>query len=472
MKRILAAIILLLTGYSLRAQHQELNEKPGTWNTKEASITDSTSILHAFRQGNFNGSFRYFFMATDNATGLTDYYANAAGGGLRFETAKFHGFQFAISGYYIFNVGSSDLGITDSITGLTNRYEIGLFDLEDPDNKKDIDRLEEFYLKYNYKKSSLLFGRQLLNTPFINLQDGRMRPTEVEGIYAEINEINKLKIEGGWLYSISPRSTTKWYRTANSIGIYATGVNPDGSKSQYKNNLTSTGVFIFGTNYQATKNLKLQVWDVLIDNILNTAMLQADWQPPAKNNSAYMASAQLIRQDAVENGGNDDPNKTYAQKGSVAMTFGLRAGWKSKKLEAVINYNQITSKGRYLMPREWGRDPFFTFLPRERNEGLGDAQAIMIRASYTFSKQLKTSLAAGYYELPDVKNYALNKYGFPSYTQINGDVRFAFNGVLKGLEMQALVAGKINRGETYGNNRYTFNKVAMVNYNLVLNYLF
>jgi hypothetical protein len=27
------------------------------------------------------------------------------------------------------------------------------------------------------------------------------------------------------------------------------------------------------------------------------------------------------------------------------------------------------------MPREWGRDPFYTFMPRERNEGYGDVNA-------------------------------------------------------------------------------------------------
>jgi hypothetical protein len=36
-------------------------------------------------------------MGTDNETGLTDYYANALGGGLKFETAKFHNFQIGVS---------------------------------------------------------------------------------------------------------------------------------------------------------------------------------------------------------------------------------------------------------------------------------------------------------------------------------------------------------------------------------------
>jgi hypothetical protein len=45
---------------------------------------------------------RYFLMATDNQKGLTDYFANALGGGLRYETAPYHGFQIAASGFFCF----------------------------------------------------------------------------------------------------------------------------------------------------------------------------------------------------------------------------------------------------------------------------------------------------------------------------------------------------------------------------------
>ena len=150
-----------------------------------------------------------------------------------------------------------------------------------------------------------------------------------------------------------------------------------------------------------------------------------------------------------------------------------KAGWKNKQWEASINYNRITADGRYLMPREWGREPFFTFLPRERNDGFGDADAVMGKVNYTIPKAgIKTSLAAGYYHLPDVKNYRLNKYGLPSYAQLNADVRYSFSGMVKGLEAQLLIVGKMNEGETYNNPRFEFNKVNVMLYNLVLNYHF
>ena len=473
MIRLLMSTIMLLGVATIYAQHQEVGDKTGMYIGNSVIPEDSASLLSAFKKGHFNGHFRYFFMSTQNQKGLTDYYAHAAGGGLRYETAKFHGFQFAVSGFYTYNMGSSDLGKADSVTGQSNRYEIALFDVEDPYNKNDIDRLEELYVKYNYKSSSIVFGKQLINTPFINLQDGRMRPTGVEGIWLEINEIKKMKIEGGWLYSISPRGTTRFYSVGESIGLYPTGYNIEGSKSEYANNLSSTGVLIIGTHLELGKNVHLHGWEVLTENIFNTAMLQADVEIPFEDTRTIFWSAQIIRQDAVNNGGNHEVAKSYFEKGGKAITFGAKAGWKNTQWEASINYNRITGDGRYLIPREWGREPFFTFMPRERNDGFGNVHAIMGKVNYDLPKiRVKTSLAAGYYKLPDVKNYRLNKYGVPSYSQLNADVRYAFDKVFKGLEGQLLVVGKLKHGETYREKQFEFNKVNLIQYNFILNYHF
>lgn len=466
-------LLLLIISQFAFAQHQELHEKGEIYKGKKVHFTDTTSLLAAFKNGQTHGHFRYFFMATDNAQGLTDYYANAAGGGLRFETAKFLGFQMAVSGFYLFNVESSDFALKDPETLQANRYEIGLFDIENPYNTKDIDRLEELYIKYNYKKSHFTFGRQLINTPFINLQDGRMRPTGVEGLWMEINELKKTKIEAGWIYAISPRGTTRWYYTKNSVGINPSGVNINGTKSDHYENLESKGVGLLGITINATKWMDIKIWDAYFDNILNTAMIQTDFKYLSNKKSHPYLGFQLIRQDAINDGGNTDQEKAYVNKGKSAVVLGSRLGWKNEQIDFSLNYTHITKNGRYLMPREWGRDPFFTFMPRERNEGFGDLHAIVGKVSYKFTKtRFKTSLAAGYFKLPDVFDFELNKYGMPSYTQINADIRYQFNGFMKGLDAQLLVVGKTNEGELHNNRRYEFNKVNMVNYNLVLNYHF
>jgi hypothetical protein len=299
-----------------------------------------------------------------------------------------------------------------------------------------------------------------------------MRPTGVEGFWLESELHRKFKMQGGWIYAISPRSTTKWYSMEESIGLYPSGLNPDGTKSNYFEHLESKGVALLGFTYRPYDWITLQAWDVFAENIFNSALFQIDAEKKGKKNTLY-TGAQFIMQDAVAHGGNEDPSKTYYEKGSGATTFGARVGIKKEKFDVSFNYNLITKEGRYLFPREWGRDPFYTFMPRERNEGVGGAQAFVLKAARTFPKaNLKTSIAGGYFQLPDVDNAELNKYGMPSYGQVNLDVRYTFGKMLKGLEAQILVAGKVGFGDTHGNQRYVFNKVNMVLYNFMLNYHF
>ncbi len=435
--------------------------------------TDSTSVQHAFKTGQFNGQIKYFFMLTDNEKELTDYYANAIGAGLRFETAPFHNFQFAIGSFHHFNIGSSDLSKPDSITGQFNRYEAALFDVNDLYNKKDLNRLEELFIKYNFRRSNIKAGRQFIKTALINLQDGRMRPTAVEAVWAEINEFKNLKIELGTIWRISPRGTNGWYSPGETMGMYPTGINPDGTKSEYQNNIKSNTVSLLGVTKALGKNIKIQFWNMYADNVFNTAMIQAEVLFPLKNKQTVFIAAQALRQDAIHDGGNADQTKTYLAKGKKSFSFGARVGIKNAKWETSINYNRITKDGRFLNPREWGIEPFFTFLPRERNEGAGDVHAVMGKFNYKFDKaRLNTSLAAGYYHLPDVKNYALNKYNMPTYIQLNADAKYTFSKMFEGLEAGFLLVAKINNGETYQNKKSIFNKVNMLQYNFILNYHF
>jgi len=464
--------VLLFASFLSQAQHQELNDDPTTWKEKDhKSILDSQSVLFAFKHGNVSGHFRYFFMETNNEGSLTDYFANAAGGGLKFETAKFHGFQLGLSGFYIFNIGSSDLR-PDTLLNQNNRYELALFDINDPDNKFNIDRLEELYLNYSNKKYQITFGKQLINTPFINLQDGRMRPTEVEGVWTEINALKNTKLEGGILYRISPRGTVEYFSIEESIGVLSGGVNPDGSKSNYKNNLHSRGIAAIGITRQMNRFFQMRLWNVFVENIFNTSMAQLEHEKTLKAGGKLTLGFQAIYQTSVNQGGNSDPSKTYFANGGQSLVYGGKLGWTRKKWDASLNYTRITDKGRYLMPREWGRDPFYTFMARERNEGLGDVHAVVGRLGYALPKhRVKGNLALGYFDLPSVTNYALNKYGMPSFTQVNLDFRYEFNGLLKGLEAQALLVHKMSSLNGL-ESRYTLNKVDMTNINLIFNFYF
>ena len=432
---------------------------------------DTNTLSHFFEKGRFYGHTRSYMAGTINQGDLTDYYAWGIGAGIGYETPKFFKhFQVGFSGFFMFNIKSSDLSKVDPKTNQANRYEIGLFDIERPEDHEDLDRLEELFIKTHLgKKSTLTIGRQIPQTPFINPQDGRMRPTLIEAAAFDLNEFKNLNLHGEYIWRISPRSTVRWFETAESMGIYPVGVDINGKPSQYKNNVESGRVGIIGAVYQK-KQWNIQFWETYIDNVLNTAQLKAEWKSKTLAGKNWIFGGQYIQQNAVGNGGNEDPTKAYTQENSSSNVFSGRLGQQSAKFDWFLNGTRITAKGRYLMPREWGRETFYTFMPRERNEGFGDVTAITVNTFFKPKKNIKIELSGGYFQLPDVKNFALNKYGLPTYSQINLGLTYQFDHYLKGLNALLLVVHKDEIGETYQNNRFVFNKVNITHLNLIINY--
>lgn len=433
-----------------------------------------TETLHgAFKNGHFQGYFRTFFMATDNTKQLTDYNALAAGGGLSFQTAPFHRFSFGIGGVFNYNLHSSDLGAKDSLTGANNRYEIGLFDIEDPYNRKDLNRMEAFWLRYERQKWRLTLGQQGIQTPFINFQDGRMRPTAVGGIWAEFNPKLHIKIEGGWIWRVSPRSTVRWYSVGESIGLYPRGLNPDGTTSGYPEHLKSKGIGLLGLKHNIGRNLKIQVWEQYVEQIFNTVFAQADYTYPLINGHKVLLGFQAVHQNALAAGGNNDASQTYFIKGGSSNSISTQMGWEKGAWQVLAAYTRITADGRFLTPREWGRESFYTFMPRERMEGSGDVHAATLKVNWkTPLKTVQIGVGYGHFYLPDVKDVYLNKYAFPAFRQFNFDARYVFGGNLKGLQAQVLYVWKGRMGNTYGNDRYVINRVNMSHFNVILNYTY
>lgn len=462
MEKIMLALALCWVGATDAFAQQKIGEHPDN--------QDTTTLFHALRNGSCHGHFRSFIMATDNAPRLMDSWAWAAGGGVRYESRAFHRFSVGVGGFFIFNLASSDLTQKDSLTAAQNRYELALFDLENPANRDDIDRLEEFFLRYRTRNGSLTFGKQILNTPFINPQDGRMRPTGEEGLWVDIHTGKHLRIEGGWLYRMSPRGTVRWYSVAESVGILSQGVQPDGTKSDYAGHLRSQGLGLGGITWTKKPHWKIQFWEQWVQNIFNTALVQADWERSLKSGHTLFAGGQLTVQHALASGGNPEPQHAYIQPREHSHTLSFRAGLKREKYSFSVSYTHIEGNGRFLMPREWGREPFYTFMARERTEGLGDTRAIVGQVSGSaFRQQLKADLAFGHFDAADVKKSSLNKYGMPAFFQLNFDLRYALPAPFRGTDLRFLFVRKIRSGDTYGELRHIINKVNLSNYNLILN---
>jgi hypothetical protein len=419
-------------------------------------------------KGKISGQMRFFFMATDNHPPFTDYYAHAISAEAKYERGFGRNFRFASGASATYNISSSDLARPDSFAKRPDRYEVQLFDLRYPKRKTSY-RLEEFYVQAALANGMIRLGSQLINTPFINPQDGRMRPTFVSGIYTTLL-FSSTNVQGGWIGAILPRSISGWYSAGSSIGLNPQGINSDGTASNYGGHLTSKGIFLLGISRSFLPGFKLKLWEQYVDKIFNTAMLQIDLEHKFWDKAKFLSSLQYTNQVKMGKGGSSEMSIGYFTSNKPAQVISIMTGIEAERFEASLNYTRIFKGGRFLMPREWGREPFFTFMPRERNEGFGDVQAFVIKTAYNFKEAgLKFSLQGGHFQLPDVKNVALNKYGMPSYNQLNAEVRYSPTLAPK-LDLQLLYVYKDNKGNTYQNPGYVFNKVNMSLYNVVVNY--
>lgn len=426
----ISIVLLIIINLPTFAQEHYLEEDK----IARKENVDVHNLKEWFTKGNVHGVFRYYGMGTINHGELTDYYANALGGRLYFESANLFGFSIAVGGNYVFDVGSSDLAAPDPLAGYGARWERQLFDLENPENKKRMDRLEELFIRYHWRSSEITLGKQVINTPLFSEQDGRMKPTMGSGIWIDFNEFKKIKFNLGWIGNSSPRSTVEWYHVEDAIGIYGQGFNKDGQRSDYHGNLKSNGIFLVGLSDTHVKNLRIQLWNNLIQNIQNSLFLQVDY-----NHTRWIGGFQYLRQDPVKDGGNPDPQLTYYEPGQSANVFSGRAGYKIKHFETTLNATKGLSSGRFTYPREFGTVRLYTFTPRLRSEGFGNYHSLMARVKYfpLKDKSLSLTVDVGNMMVQDPRNSTeFNKYGLVSWDQFNFDASYAFKGFLDGLTLR------------------------------------
>ncbi|MCX2744008.1 hypothetical protein OO013_09040 [Mangrovivirga sp. M17] len=427
------------------------------------TIQENNQELHTlsdfFSKGRIKGHFRTYFMSTNNNKNLSDYYAIGTGLGVGYETSVYKGLQGVISGFIIHNIASSDLSEPDPLTGALNRYEIGLFDIEHRDNKHDLDRLEELYIKYTNNNHTLIFGKQFLETPVLNAQDSRMRPNLFEGLtYEYFDPDKKINWSGGFIYRFSPRSTVEWYNTTETIGLYNKsrhedneGINPD-----------SKGV-LYGKIGYKSNGLIIDIWDFYFENLINNSLFTSTYE-----NRFLKVGVQLFYQYSVLSNSFED---FYHEHDHQSGYISVMGGYKLKKGMVKAAYTRISEKGQFLIPREYGKEKMFTTMPRERMEGIADAHAYNLSADFEISNSIDLRTSLGYYNLPEPSDSVKNRYGLPSFYQGVVDFNYKFHGFLDGMEAHFLLTHKLAKSDKI-EPEYEINKVNMTNFSIILNYHF
>ena len=440
MKRNFAVLLLIVMALgvspsSVWAQHG---------NEEEEIPTDEKLFGKILRSGSFEFHLRSFYMSTVNQGDLMDYSTWGTGAGLGYFSPRWKGFGLGFSGFFVFRHFENNIQELDPMTGMGNRYELLLYDVRHPDNNKDMDRLEEFYLSYQNHEVSIWGGRHHFESPLLNASDNRMRPNLFSGLSVDYTP-GRFRFNGAWFTHVISRGTLEWVPVEESFGTFDIGRNPLQVSESYRHHTESKGIGVFGAQYEA-KQLKLESWNYLSEGVFGLSFLQGTGAANLKSGHSLVWGVQTFAQTAIGDGGNPDPEKAYMLPDERTFGLGLQAGLKWPHALLTVNYLGISDSGRFLFPREWGREKFFVSLQRERFEGLGGVNSWMIQYDHTFiHDKLKVSTGVSHTKNPNINNVLLNKYGIPDYYHFSGLIDYRFSGFFKGLDLQLLVVAKKRR---------------------------
>ncbi|PZX48907.1 hypothetical protein [Algoriphagus chordae] len=413
--------------------------------------------------------FRMFWMSTSYPDDFKDDFALGSSLSLGTKISYAKNLQLQL-GYRIFgNLWSSDLTAPDPESGGENRYEVGLFDLLNQEDRF-FGKLENLSLSYSKSNWGLSIGRMGIETDWINAQDGRLSPTGIEGGNIWFSTKDKWKFSAWGIGGMSVRGTSKWLSVGESIGVFPVGRNPDGEASQYAGNTASDWIGIAELE-KDWEDLSLYVSNTLVQNISNTLWVKGEkkWRNE-ESGISWLWGVQAGFQSGLGDGGNQNPIFQFKNPEDRNWALSTRIGFRKSAWNLNLNYTTTGGKGIWLSPREWGKDAWYTFIPRERNEGYSSLNALTAFAEYTIPHTNFRAFAhMGFHWLPPLNAPSENKYNMPSYRQINVGVKYLPKAV-PSLDFQLLIMNKEALGNPFLSPGQIYNKIEMIHVNGIVNW--
>ena len=424
------------------------------------------SLYETFVQGKLQGEVRNFFMNTINEGELKDYYTNATGIALNYQTKPLYGFSAGVHFRSVFKTFGVSLSQEDPQAGAAAKWEYELYDLLEKGTYKDLNKVQELYLKYQYKNSYLTIGRiETEYTPLLNNSDGRMGPFAHQGAWWHHQWNENSSLDLGFINAISPRSTTDWFSLNEGIGLFSNGFLQNGEIADYRNYTNSEGLGVFKYTYSKA-NLNFKLYDIFIHNLLNTVWLETDY-----SYEAWRLGLQYAVQQGTASQKDLPLQNQYVRNGENGQVLSSQLSWSKYNWTLSLAYSYLFDTGRFLFPKELGRDRFYTSIPRSRMEGLGDATATVLKISKSYPRSNLNLLL----EFQSIQGLKLNEFTFNKYNkdetfQVNSIINYNAERFLRGLSFEALLVYRRNLNDS--SNPVIFNRSNFLQLNFMTYFQF
>ena len=392
-----------------------------------------SNIKSFFSQGITSGHLRNFFMSTINKESLQDYFANATGGAISYHTMTFKGFKFGVKGIFTFLTASNDLHFRDPISGKHAKFEIQLFDIYRPQEKYDLDRLEELYFKYSNNGFRIVYGRQTIKNPLLHPRDGRMKPFVFSGLRTQ-KQWKKSQLEVTWINSVSPRSTTHFYTIEKALSLENRGYNSDGTITNLQNTVSTKGLGYFAFEYKGLKH-HFKVFNFLLENINNTI-----WLESLSKFKGYKLGLQYVFQSALEKQNNS--GQYFSEPDKYIHIISTRIERNHLDFTGSLNATTAVGNGIFNFPRSLARESLFTSMALFWLEGKGRVSVANLNLKwqphFIHNKALNAEIKIGQLYGLNSDEPSYNRYLEKNSRQYNLCLEYDFQNTLEGLKLKCI----------------------------------
>lgn len=421
------------------------------------------------RKFKWGGSLTSRYMSTNNSGDLENFNAFVFYGdiGGSYKVNSWLTLSTQVNGLAVPNTD----GITkiDVTTGSGPIYEGNLFNIRTMSGNSEF-ALPILSAQIELEGQFITIGRFLKNTPAVNAEPWPF-PNALEGVWYENYKAENTSWQLGAIYRIAPRFSGNFETIGSSIGVGGIGVDVFGDPSGYRENVESDILIIGNYNKLFNEIFSIDIWDYYAEGITNTLLIEPKVQI-TENDLTF--SALGMYQTKVGDGGNDNPSLAF-RVDDLALYFGLRAEKRIGKNSFQLNFSRISDNGRFLLPREWGLEPFYTFQRRTRIEGFRDVTSLMFKWERIWSNnsgnyRLFSSL--GKNKLPVVTDAPRNKYYTPSHYHWAWDFKYEPTQWMKGLSAEIYTAYRFLDATVDNDPDALINRADFYHFDFILNYSF
>lgn len=312
----------------------------------------AASFDQAIKEGTTSGQIRLGYISSKpDSSGAKTTSATAMGGKIKFETAEWKRMQFAISPYF-----SEKL---ESLSGDQVNAELNtdFFDA----NGDSYAYLGEAYVNYAFNEGSVRFGRQTLDTPFINTDEIRMHPNTFRALWLNMKLNDNLTLDAGLVTQMA-------------------GFDSGGSQDKFKR-ASNDGVSAVGLTYKMKAHHTLQGWYYDFNDQYSQAYLDAAYE-----NGNFSAGLQYSKYDEVNNSN---------VNGSV---WGVTASYKLADFTFAFAINESSNDAGESAGLGLGGGNYFASMDEMTPGDLTNASAQVVSIEYAATDNFSASLAAGQFE--------------------------------------------------------------------------